>query len=160
MYDSVMRMSAVAGCCVVVALGGISRDAQADPSIVYKCKKSDDTLLYSDTPCYEQYANKLKVLRPDDMQRNFNDSRYDPAENPANRELTREERRKYFIPEAGRSENLTHLKGASAAESKAPVTDAKPKPTQTGDSWWSRALISIKRFFGISAVAERSQAHH
>jgi hypothetical protein len=149
MHDELFGKSAFAGCCIALAMAGMTLDAQAEPSIVYKCKKADGTFLYSDTPCIEQHADKVKVLQPDEMQRKLNESRYDPAENPANRELTPAERRKYYIPEAGRSENLTYLKGTSAAQSKAPVRDAKAKPAQADDSWWGNALTSVKRYFGI-----------
>src|SRR5438552_4958793 len=128
-----------AGIVVPIAVHLASTSAHADSSIIYKCRQASGKLLYSDTPCDLQNSKKEKVLRADDHGRYVNESKYDPVENAANRELKRHERTRFFVPEAERSENVGPPKSA------APTASEAKQATQQSGSWLGRTVATIKR---------------
>jgi len=122
-------------------------NAVADSTLIYKCVQPNGTFLYSDTACVSQHATKLKVLRIDASQLNIFESKYDPMENPANRPLTLEEKRKFFIPEADEVGNLEYLQAHPVAQIRMPALEAIEKSTSNFLSRVGRITAWLKQLF-------------
>ncbi|MES2354072.1 MAG: hypothetical protein V4568_06660 [Pseudomonadota bacterium] len=122
-------------------------NAAADSILIYKCKQTDGTFLYSDVACVSQNATKLKVLKIDTSRLNIYESKYDPMDNPANRPLTSDEKRRFFIPEADEVANLDYLKEHPVAKIRMPALEAIEKSTSNFISQVKRITGRLKEIF-------------
>lgn len=130
------------------SLAIVSWHVAADAETVYKCRKPNGGILYSNEPCESQSAKNLKVLRTDRAQvtiREVDPKSVRPFPDP-DRPLTAAEQARYPVPAAAASDPDGILSPRPVVRT--PALDHMAKTAADAGTWWQRMRDTVAGWFG------------